>query len=82
MLTFRALRRNHIVSTAFETIAKKKRRDNTTEVGREMRQILALVRWLFRGEKRDLTSMTVPEKNDICNRTQIHTAGDLSPLRF
>ena len=28
MLTFRALRRNHIVSTAFETIAKKKKRQH------------------------------------------------------
>ena len=36
--------------------------------------VVLLVVCLLRCEKRDVTSMTVPKKNDICNLTQIHIA--------
>ena len=50
---------------------------NTTEVGREMRQCLASLRWLLWDEKkkkRDVTPVSVPI-NEICNRKEITPQG-------
>ena len=77
-LTLGALRRNHIVSTALETIAKKKEGLVCMKSERKCVRMY----WLLHGEKRDLTSMTVQKKNDICKRAQITSLGDLSPLGF
>ena len=84
-LTFGALGINQIVSTVFETNAKKNANNRNKEGSFCPRAIsdasripknTTEVRKEFCAEKKDLTSMAVPrKKNDICNRTQITQQG-------
>ena len=91
--TIRALRRNHIVSTVFETIAKNTRKNTENkesslsrcdhqflmnQLSRTPPKFEGNVAWK---QKQDLMSMAV-QKKDVCNRTKNHTAEDLYPLRF
>ena len=78
-LTFGALRRNHFVSTVFGTIAKPAMHHEYNWKWKGSASVLASMRWLVVGEKRDVTSMTVPKKKrGICNRTRITPQGFFS----
>ena len=74
-LTFGVERRNHIVSTAIETVAKTKKTETRKarcpkcdqyffmngQAHNRCASVLASMRWLLRGGKRDVTCMTVPQ---------------------